>query len=102
VTPPAGLDCPDLLIRRSGQVVQDCPSWTVRWADIPGPSARISRCPAAWQQCWQQLWRNGLDPRPTALGARLLRGAGPRGQAAPGAAEAAGSGVMATARRGGR
>jgi hypothetical protein len=52
-----------LLIRRSGQVVQDRPLRSVRWADIPELSARASRCLAAWQQYWQQSRRNGCDPR---------------------------------------
>jgi len=46
--------CQDLQIRRSGHTVQDRPSWSVRWADIPGLSVRVSGCPVAWQQCWQQ------------------------------------------------
>ena len=45
------------LIRRSGQVVQDRPSLVVGWADISQLSTYIGRCPAAWQQCWQQLVR---------------------------------------------
>ena len=45
------------LIRRSELIVQDRPSWTVRWADIPQLSASDGRCPAAWQQCWQQSLR---------------------------------------------
>ena len=57
----------DLQIRRSGQVVQDRPLRSVRWADIPELSARDRRCPAAWQQYWQQSRRNGADPRPSAF-----------------------------------
>jgi hypothetical protein len=45
---------PDLLIRRSGQIVQDSPSLVVRWAVIPQLSAPVSRRPVSWQQCWQQ------------------------------------------------
>jgi hypothetical protein len=44
-------------IRRSGQVVQDRPSPVVGWADIPELSACVRRCPAAWQQRWQQSRR---------------------------------------------
>jgi hypothetical protein len=56
----------DLLTRRSGQVVQDRPSPVVGCADIP-EFAYVGRCPAAWQQCWQQSRRNGADPRPSAF-----------------------------------
>jgi hypothetical protein len=56
--------CQDLLIRRLRQVVQDRLLPSVRWADIPQLSAPDRRCPAAWQQYWQQLRRNGFDPRP--------------------------------------
>jgi hypothetical protein len=52
----------DHQIRRSGQVVQDRPSSVVGWADIPVLSTCVGRCPAAWQQCWQQSRRNGLVP----------------------------------------
>jgi hypothetical protein len=45
---------PDLLIRRSGQAVQDSPSLAVCWIDVPGLSACACRCPAPWQQVWQQ------------------------------------------------
>ena len=55
------------LIRRSRHIVQDRPSLSVRWADIPELSARDRRCPAAWQQYWQQSRRNGSDPRPSAF-----------------------------------
>jgi hypothetical protein len=34
--------------------VQDRPLRSVRWADIPQLSTRDRRCPAAWQQYWQQ------------------------------------------------
>jgi hypothetical protein len=53
----------DLLIRRSGHIVQDHPSLAARWADIPGLSARDRGCPAAWQQSR----RDGTDPRPSAF-----------------------------------
>ena len=56
-----------LLIRRSGHIAQDRPSLAARWADIPGLSARDRRCPAAWQQYWQQSRRDGTDPRPSAF-----------------------------------
>jgi hypothetical protein len=62
-----GTRTPNLLIRRSGQVVQDRPSPVVGWADIPGLSMCVGRRPAAWQQCWQQSRRNGADPRPSAF-----------------------------------
>ena len=55
------------LIRRSGQVVQDRPSPVVGWAHIPELSTCVGRCPAAWQQRWQQSRRNGADPRPSAF-----------------------------------
>jgi hypothetical protein len=55
-----GTRTPNLLIRRSGQVVQDRPSWTVRWADIPQLSALDGRCPAAWQQCRQQSLQDDI------------------------------------------
>ena len=44
----------DLLIRRSRHIVQDRPSRSVRWADIPQPSTRDRRCPAPWLQSWLQ------------------------------------------------
>jgi hypothetical protein len=40
----------DLLIRRSGHIVQDRPLWSLRWADIPQLSAWDAHCPAAWLQ----------------------------------------------------
>jgi hypothetical protein len=57
-----GTRTPNLLIRRSRQVVQDCLLRSVRWADIPQLSTRNRCCPAAWQQSR----RVGLDPRPSA------------------------------------
>ena len=62
-----GTRTPNLLIRRSGHVVQDRPSPVVGWADIPELSTCVGRRPAAWQQCWQQSRRNGADPRPSAF-----------------------------------
>jgi hypothetical protein len=44
----------DLLIRRSGQIVQTCPGLAACWADIPGPSLRVGSWPWSWQQFWQQ------------------------------------------------
>ena len=58
---------PSLLIRRSGQVVQDRPSPVVGWADIPELSTCVGYCSAAWLQAWLQSRRNGADPRPSAL-----------------------------------
>ena len=52
----------DLLIRRLRQLVQDGPSPSVRWADIPQPSMCVGRRPAAWLQRWLQSWRNAADP----------------------------------------
>jgi hypothetical protein len=46
-------------IRRSGRVVQDRLLQSVRWPDIPQLSTRGGRCPAAWQQHWQQSRPNG-------------------------------------------
>jgi hypothetical protein len=63
---------PNLLIRRSGRVVQKRPLRSVRWADIPQLSAQGERCPAAWQQCWQQQRHSGTDPRPSANGPSIL------------------------------
>ena len=57
----------DLLIRSSGQVVQDRPSMVVGWADIPGLSTCVGCCSAAWLQSWLQSRRNGADPRPSAF-----------------------------------
>ena len=36
---------------------------SVRWADIPQPSTRDGRCPAAWQQSGP----DGTDRRPSAF-----------------------------------
>ena len=70
-----GTRTPNLLIRRSGQVVQDRPLRSVRWADIPQLSTRDRRCPAAWLQSR----RNGLDARPPVFqGGRPPRSAVPR------------------------
>ena len=49
-----GTRTPNLLIRRSRHIVQDRPLRSVCWADIPELSVRDRRCPAAWQQYWQQ------------------------------------------------
>jgi hypothetical protein len=54
---------PNLLIRRSGHVVQDRPSMVVGWADIPELSTCVGCCSAAWLQSR----RNGADPRPSAF-----------------------------------
>ena len=53
----------DLLIRRSGQAVQDRPSPVVGWADIPELSMRVGRRPVAWLQ---SRW-NGANPRSSAF-----------------------------------
>jgi hypothetical protein len=55
-----GTRTPNLLIRRSRHIVQDRPSRSVCWADIPELSARDSRCPTAWQQYWQQSRRTAM------------------------------------------
>jgi hypothetical protein len=44
----------DLLIRSSGQVVQDRPVVSAYWAEIPGPSSRVGSWLRPWQQCWLQ------------------------------------------------
>ena len=62
-----GQRTPNLLIRRSGQIVQDRPSPVVGWADIPGLSTCVGCCPAAWLQSWLQSRRNGTDPRSAAF-----------------------------------
>jgi hypothetical protein len=49
-----GTRTPNLLIRRSGQAVQDSPPLAVYWIDVPCLSACARRCPACWQQVWQQ------------------------------------------------
>jgi len=53
----------NLLIRRSGQVVQDRLSPVVGWADIPELSTCVGCCPAAWLQSWLQSRRNGGHAR---------------------------------------
>ena len=53
------------LIRRSGHIVQDRPLRSVCWADIPELSVRVRRCPAAWQQYWQQSLRSRYWSRPS-------------------------------------
>lgn len=53
----------DLLIRRSGQVVQDRPSMVAGWADIPELSRCVGCCSAAWLQYWLQSRRNGGHAR---------------------------------------
>jgi hypothetical protein len=60
-----GTRTPNLLIRRSGHIVQDRPLRSVRWADIPQLSVWDAPCPAAWLQHWLQSWRPGADPRPS-------------------------------------
>jgi len=50
-----GTRTPNLLIRRSGQVVQDRPSPVAGWADMPGLSTYMGRRPVAWLQRWLQL-----------------------------------------------
>jgi len=45
---------------------------SVCWADIPQLSAQDRRCPAAWQQYWQQLRRRCLHPRPSAFQGLLV------------------------------
>jgi hypothetical protein len=57
----------DLLIRRNRHTVQNWPLRSVRWADTPQLSIWDRRCPAAWQQYWQQWRPNGTDPRPSAF-----------------------------------
>ena len=64
---------PNLLIRRSGRVVQNRPLRSARWADIPQLSARGGCCPAAWQQYWQQSRHSGTDPRPSANSPAIFR-----------------------------
>jgi hypothetical protein len=58
---------PNLLIRRSGQVVEDRPSPVVGWAGIPGLSTCVGRRSVAWLQSWLQSRWNGADPRPSAF-----------------------------------
>src|SRR5262249_8462592 len=58
-----GTRTPNLLIRRSGQVVQDRPPWSVRWADIPELYTCVGRRPVAWLQSWLQVrWDVGDSP----------------------------------------
>jgi len=64
---PGRLLAAEHLFRSSRHIVQDRPSRSVPWAEIPQLSTRDQRCPAAWQQYWQQSRRNGLDPRPSAF-----------------------------------
>jgi hypothetical protein len=49
-----GLD-EGLLIRSSGQVVQDRPVVSALWTDVPGLSSPAHGWLLPWQQCWQQL-----------------------------------------------
>ena len=58
-----GTRTPSLLIRRSGQVVQDGPSPVVGWAGIPELSTCVGCCSAAWLQSWLQSRRNGGHAR---------------------------------------
>jgi multidrug transporter EmrE-like cation transporter len=51
-----------LLIRRNRHIVQDRPSRSVCWADIPQLTARDGCCPTARQQYWQQSRRTGFAP----------------------------------------
>jgi hypothetical protein len=55
---------PNLLIRRSRRIVQDRPLRSLRWANIPQPSTRDHRYPAAWQQYWQQSRWTSLNRSP--------------------------------------
>jgi hypothetical protein len=48
----------DLLIRRTGRTVWDCPLLATCWVGLPVLSARIGRWLPAWQQC-QQQWSTG-------------------------------------------
>jgi hypothetical protein len=68
-----GTRTPNLLIRRSRHIVQDRPSRSVCWADIPELSARDRRCLAAWQQYWQQSCWNSTSPRPSAFQADIFQ-----------------------------
>jgi hypothetical protein len=60
-----GTRTPNLLIRRSGHIVQNRPLRSVCWADIPALSAQDRRCPAAWQQYWLQSLRSRYWSRPS-------------------------------------
>jgi hypothetical protein len=66
------------LIRRLRHIVQNRLLRSVRWADIPQLSTRDQRCPAAWQQYWQQSRRTASIPdrmlfRRSGLPVRLTR-----------------------------
>jgi hypothetical protein len=56
----------NLLIRRSGHIVQDRPSPVMGWVDIPELSTCVGSCSEAWLQSWLQSRRNGADPRSSA------------------------------------
>lgn len=45
-----------LLIRSTGQVVQDHLVMSVPWADVPGLPARVRRCLPAWRQLSLASW----------------------------------------------
>jgi len=51
----------DHLIRRSRRTVQDRPSLAMCWVDVLDLSTRVSCCPAAWQQYWQQPDQSWAD-----------------------------------------
>lgn len=51
-----GTRTPILLIRRSGRVIQGCPSRSVHGTDAPGSSICGNRSLQSWQQFWQQSW----------------------------------------------
>jgi hypothetical protein len=64
------------------------------WADIPQLSIRDRRCPAAWQQYWQQSRPDGTDPRPSVFRAGHItgrRGSARRGPVADRASDLLGS-----------
>ena len=82
-----GTRTPNLLIRRSGQVVQDRPPPVVGWADIPGLSTCVGRRPMAWLQSWLQSPQNGANGT-TITGVRVPRAGA--GKILPRAAQAAG------------
>ena len=67
-----GTRTPNLLIRRSGQVVQDRLLPVMCWVDVPQLSALDRPCPAAWQQYWQQTAGGCAE-------AHRIAGAGPSG-----------------------
>ncbi len=71
-----GTRTPNLLIRRSGQVVQGRPSPVVGWADITELSRCVGCCSAAWLQSWLQSRRNGADP-PALVVFKSMRGSLP-------------------------